>query len=141
MSNQTPENPLWSHFDHEELIDQGNDFKLNALPPIFPTFLVPVLPDKPQNPILDNIRLSEKQRERTKDFTRNIPSLPPELHIVADDLLRLRLEAENQPKGVLWDKLDVHGSNNKVHKPYSFAVSPMKDALGSIAFLGCFATA
>ncbi|XP_006457353.1 hypothetical protein AGABI2DRAFT_79403 [Agaricus bisporus var. bisporus H97] len=135
MSNQTPENPLWSHFDHEELIDQGNDFKLNALPPIFPTFLVPVLPDKPQNPILDNIRLSEKQRERTKDFTRNIPSLPPELHIVADDLLRLRLEAENQPKGVLWDKLDVHGSNNKGQLLSWDALRPHNRARSSTPFL------
>jgi hypothetical protein len=120
MSNQTSENPLWSRFNHDELIDQADTFKLDELPPIFPAFTIPALQDKPQNPILDTIKLSEK---KAKDFTRSATSLPPELHIVAEDLLRPRLEAENQPKGVLWAKLDVHGNNSKVHRHPSVALS------------------
>jgi hypothetical protein len=112
MSSDTTENPLWPRLNHGELIDEAGNIKLDELPPIFPAFLIPPLHDKPQNPILDTIKLSEK---KLKDFTRVTPSLPPELHIVSEDLLRLRLEAEIQPKGVSWDKLDMHDNHSKVH--------------------------
>lgn len=62
----------------------------DALPPVFPGFFIPRLPDKPQNPILDTLK-----REHDDDAAIKTQNLPPEVVIMAADVSALRLESEH----------------------------------------------
>ncbi|RDB16899.1 Gamma-tubulin complex component 3 [Hypsizygus marmoreus] len=62
---------------------------ITDLPSIAPRFFVPPLPDKPQNPIMDTIRLASAHKDRTS----MLPILPPELN-----LLTLQREDEQLPR-------------------------------------------
>lgn len=139
MAKQTMDSPLWFRLNHEDLTNQVDELKFNELPPIFPRFFIPSLQDKPQNPIIDNIKLSERNRETISDHPRMRQSLPPELHIITDDLVRLRLENEHGlPEGdSIWDKLDVHGNPPKVYALRFIASVKLSRFPGSVTFLGC----
>ncbi|KAK0505031.1 gamma-tubulin complex, DGRIP91/SPC98 component protein, partial [Armillaria luteobubalina] len=66
-------------------------FLQDALPPVFPGFFIPRLPDKPQNPILDTLK-----REHNDDAAAiRTQNLPPEVVIMAADLSALCLESEH----------------------------------------------
>ena len=63
-----------------ESMDFHNDFQvvlhatMDDLPPILPKFFVPHLTDKPQNPIMDTLKVSSKTLQ---------PHLPPEVAIIS----------------------------------------------------------
>jgi hypothetical protein len=120
------QSPLWFRLNHDDLANGVDEPGFRELPPLLSRFVVPSLQDKPQNPIVEHVRLTEKNREPVKEFTNIRPSLPPELHIITDDLVRFRLENENQQQGhSIWDKLDVHGNNRKVYALHSSSASQL----------------
>ncbi|KAF9448213.1 gamma-tubulin complex, DGRIP91/SPC98 component protein [Macrolepiota fuliginosa MF-IS2] len=115
MAKRALDSPIWFRLNHDDLKNKVDGLEFNELPAVFPRFFVPSLQDKPQNPIIDSIKLSERNREPVNDCSKERHSLPPELHIITDDLVRLRLGDEGQAmkEGSVWEKLDVHSSNRK----------------------------
>lgn len=114
MAKPSMDSPLWFRLNHDDLTNQVDGLKFNELPPVLPHFFVPTLQDKPQNPILDNIKLSQKNREPTKDYKPK-PFLPPELRVITDDLIHLGPENEDHRVDFVWDKPEVYGNSRKVH--------------------------
>ena len=76
---------------------QSEDADQNAtpVPALPPSFFVPRLDDKPQNPIMDTLRLL-----RSKPHPAPLPappthSLPPELELLSEDLLKFAHAGQN----------------------------------------------
>lgn len=66
----------------EELLTKNVEKSSRLLLPMLPAgFLIPGLPDRPQNPIMDTI----KQARRELDGSSNLLLLPPELQLLTLD--------------------------------------------------------
>ncbi|KXN90824.1 hypothetical protein AN958_03478 [Leucoagaricus sp. SymC.cos] len=114
MAKQPLGSPLWFRLNHDDLATHMDELKFNELSPLLPHFFIPTLQDRPQNPIVEHLKLSAKNQEATQNASRIGPSLPPELPLITDDLIHLRLENEDKLlEGSIWNRLDVHGTNRK----------------------------
>ncbi|KAJ3560581.1 hypothetical protein NP233_g10743 [Leucocoprinus birnbaumii] len=135
MAQQPLQSPLWFRLNHDDLAKDMDELTFRELPPLFPLFSVPSLQDKPQNPIVERLKLSEKNSEAAKELTVRV-SLPPELHIITEDLARLQLgDEKHQSDESIWEKLDVHGNNRKNRLLSWDALQPNNQTQTSTPFL------
>lgn len=78
--------------------DEFSSSPMESLPPISPHFFVPRLCEKPQNPIMDTLKLSS-----THSFTLSKPALLPELSIlVADTCGHLLFPRDTKSEDAIW---------------------------------------
>ncbi|TFK44260.1 gamma-tubulin complex, DGRIP91/SPC98 component protein [Crucibulum laeve] len=86
---------MW-HYNLPELDDFEQKTSSNGLPPLGPRFFVPPLVDKPQNPIMDSLKLTASNKSLPPR-----PRLPLELLLIASDIERI---PERVPKlaNTLW---------------------------------------
>ena len=59
-----------------------------ALPELPPRFFIPRLDDRPQNPIMDTLRILQKKPHNSFIPAPAAPSLPSELALLSEDLLK-----------------------------------------------------
>jgi hypothetical protein len=120
MANKTRDKTSWSHLNPNDFGTRVDELEFSGLPPILPCFFVPSLLDKPQNPIVENIKLSEKNREPAKDFSTIRSTLPLDLPIITENLVPSGPDNKDQPKDPIWNKLDLHWHSRKVRALYQY---------------------
>ncbi|KAF5351850.1 hypothetical protein D9756_007722 [Leucocoprinus leucothites] len=136
LDRRTLQSPLWFRLNNDDLANSVDELSFKELPPLLPHFFVPSLQDKPQNPIVERLGLPGKNRETKKDPTTVRTSLPPELHIITDDLVNVKLgNADQQPEDSIWHKLDVHGNSRKSRLLSWDALRPINQMHTSTPFL------
>ncbi|RPD78227.1 hypothetical protein L226DRAFT_558242 [Lentinus tigrinus ALCF2SS1-7] len=98
------------------VLDTGDtDPMIHALPELRPHFFIPRLEDKPQNPIMDTLRLWQN-RSRPQDVCmERTPTLPPELQLLSEDVLKFE-QAKRSELESIWTRAVSrrHGSMNQV---------------------------
>ena len=98
-----------------------------AMPQLRPHFFVPRLEDKPQNPIMDTLRLW-RNRSRPQEWTQEKSSsaLPPELRLLSEDVLQLEYARKNQMQ-TIWTQAVTRRHGTMVRIPMStMHLLPMK---------------
>ena len=73
---------IWRDYSFQEFEDEPAP--MPGLPEILPRFFVPPLEDKPQNPIMDTLKLARINQSLPKR-PRDIPRLPHELAFLVAD--------------------------------------------------------
>ena len=88
-------------------LDYPSDSESYELPPIFPTFSVPKLADKPQDPIMDTLRFTQSAQRHLAD-----PQLlPPEVIALTDLWLSDSAKTQN-----IWAHAAAVSPTNQVSK-------------------------
>ncbi|KAI1796462.1 Spc98 family-domain-containing protein, partial [Ganoderma leucocontextum] len=86
-----------------------------ALPELPPNFFIPRLDDKPQNPIMDTLRILQKKPHSISTSAPPAPSLPPELALLSGDLLKFAQARQSNLEDI-WQSAALlrHGHVNHV---------------------------
>ncbi|PIL34214.1 hypothetical protein GSI_03925 [Ganoderma sinense ZZ0214-1] len=85
-----------------------------ALPELPPRFFVPRLDDKPQNPIMDTLRILQKKPHSSSTSTPLAPSLPPELALLSGELLKVAQASQIRLEDI-WQSAALHKHGNTNH--------------------------
>ncbi|KAM5533317.1 hypothetical protein V8D89_012991 [Ganoderma adspersum] len=80
---------------------------LVALPELPPRFFIPHLDDKPQNPIMDTLRIFQKKPHNLLTPAPSAPSLPPELALLSEDLLKVAQAGKSNLEDI-WQSATQH---------------------------------
>lgn len=96
-----------------------------ALPELPPRFFIPRLDDKPQNPIMDTLRILQKNSHSTFNSAPPPPTLPPELVLLSGDLLKVAQARQSNLEDI-WQSALLHRHGHTVSNFYSHAATCYK---------------
>lgn len=95
----------WHTVEQQSDLDFGHDLDfppaLDELPRISPFFFVPPLENKPQNPIMENLKL-EKVNMNIRPMPLPPKQLPEELEALTLDFITREIKKDKLPIGDLW---------------------------------------
>ncbi|TFK94615.1 hypothetical protein K466DRAFT_476152 [Polyporus arcularius HHB13444] len=86
-----------------------------SLPELRPQFFIPRLEEKPQNPIMDTLRLWKNRSRLQVDLVAQSHMLPPELQLLSEDVIKFEQAKRDQLESI-WTRAVSrrHGSMNQL---------------------------
>ncbi len=87
-----------------------------SLPELRPQFFIPRLEEKPQNPIMDTLRLWKNRSRLQVDLVAQSYMLPPELQLLSEDVIKFEQAKRDQLESI-WTRAVSRRHGSMVRRP------------------------